>query len=274
LKKNPLISVIVPNYNHSNFLKQRLDSIYNQTFQDFEVILLDDASSDKSVEILKEFVDRPKTSHFIVNTVNSGSPFKQWKKALELAQGDYIWIAESDDYSSTMFLSKVMEAFNHPSSPDIVFVGTTNVNEFNEDIGNKSRIEKKYNYLLSNDFSYKGKEFLEKFLPDFCVIRNMSSAVFKKSVGTFGVKNVGEYKVIGDFYFWIYLCSINCTFFYLSEKLNFMRNHSKTVRRNKSLTLLKEKEYKKIYKEVVIRNYFNFRVISILVKYYLKKKIL
>ncbi|MCF6308037.1 MAG: glycosyltransferase [Flavobacteriaceae bacterium] len=269
----PKVSIIVPNYNHASFLKERLDAVFNQTFQDFEVILLDDASTDNSVSILNEYAKDKRVTHFIINKKNSGSPFKQWKKALELAQGDYIWIAETDDYSSTMFLSKVMEAFNHSSNPDIVFVGTTNVNEFNEGIGNSSRIERKYKDLFSKNFNIEGKVFLEKFLPNFCVIRNMSSAVFKKSVGTLGVKNVEEFKVIGDFYFWVYLCSINCNFFYLSEKLNFMRNHSKTVRRNKSLSLLKDKEYKKIHKEVVRRNVFNFKVLSILVKYYIKKKI-
>ena len=42
----PLVSVIVPNYNHAPYLRQRLDSIFNQTFQDFEVIILDDCSTD------------------------------------------------------------------------------------------------------------------------------------------------------------------------------------------------------------------------------------
>ena len=267
----PKVSIIVPNYNHAPFLKERLDSIFNQTFQDFEVILLDDASTDNSISILTKYAKDKRVSHLIVNRENTGSPFKQWKKGLEIAKGEYIWIAESDDYSSTLFLSKVIEAFNHPSTPDIVFVGTTNVNKSGISIGNKSRIERKYNTLLSKDFSLKGKIFLEKFLPDFCIIRNMSSSVFKKSVGDLGMENIEEYTVIGDFYFWIKLCSLNYRFFYLSEKLNFMRNHSKTVRRNISLRLLKEKEYKKIHKEVVIKNYFNLNALLVLTKFYLKK---
>ncbi len=49
---NPLVSVIVPNYNHSKYLSERLSSIINQTFQDFELIILDDASTDDSLEII------------------------------------------------------------------------------------------------------------------------------------------------------------------------------------------------------------------------------
>ncbi|MCW8968588.1 MAG: glycosyltransferase, partial [Flavobacteriales bacterium] len=74
---NPLISIIIPNYNHALFLKKRLESVYNQTYPHFEVILLDDASTDNSIEILNTYKSHPKTAHLIVNTQNSGSPFKQ-----------------------------------------------------------------------------------------------------------------------------------------------------------------------------------------------------
>ena len=52
----PLVSVIVPNYNHAPYLRQRLDSIFNQTFHDFEVIILDDCSTDNSIEIIEEYM--------------------------------------------------------------------------------------------------------------------------------------------------------------------------------------------------------------------------
>ena len=100
----PLVSIIVPNFNHAAFLAQRLESIYNQTFSSFEVILLDDASTDNSIEILNLYKNHPKTAHFIINTINSGSPFKQWQKGVELAKGELIWIAESDDYAAINFL--------------------------------------------------------------------------------------------------------------------------------------------------------------------------
>ncbi len=86
----PKVSVIVPNYNHSRFLVQRLDSIFNQTVQDFELILLDDCSSDNSEEILKQYANHAKVAHFITNKTNSGSPFRQWKKGVELARGTYV----------------------------------------------------------------------------------------------------------------------------------------------------------------------------------------
>ena len=74
------ISIIIPNYNHAKYLPQRLESVYNQTYQDFEVILLDDCSNDDSVAILNTYARHPKTSHVVFNDKNSGSTFKQWAK--------------------------------------------------------------------------------------------------------------------------------------------------------------------------------------------------
>ena len=86
----PKVSVIIPNYNHAPYLKERLDSVFNQSFQGFEVILLDDSSTDNSIEVLNIYTSNPKVSHFIINKKNSGSPFKQWEKGIELATGDYL----------------------------------------------------------------------------------------------------------------------------------------------------------------------------------------
>ncbi len=99
----PAVSIIVPNYNHEIHLLKRLETIFNQTFRDFEVILLDDASTDESRKILEEYAGRPEVTHFLVNTENSGSAFQQWKKGIRLAEGDYVWIAESDDFSDRYF---------------------------------------------------------------------------------------------------------------------------------------------------------------------------
>lgn len=104
MDKTPLVSIIIPNFNHSRFLRERLESVFNQTFEDFEVILLDDASTDSSVEILEEYAKDPRVSHLVVNKENSGSPFRQWQRGIELSQGKYIWIAESDDSCDPDFL--------------------------------------------------------------------------------------------------------------------------------------------------------------------------
>src|SRR6266576_4746622 len=92
----PNVSVVVPNYNHARFLRQRIDSVLGQTYQDFEVILLDDCSTDQSRSIIGEYQNDPRV-RVELNKRNSGSTFKQWNKGVWLVRGEYVWIVESDD---------------------------------------------------------------------------------------------------------------------------------------------------------------------------------
>jgi glycosyltransferase involved in cell wall biosynthesis len=108
----PKVSVIVPNYNHALFLRKRVDSILAQTVQDFELILLDDCSTDDSRLILNQYAGDPRI-RIEFNETNSGSPFKQWNKGVKLAQGEYVWIAESDDFADICFLEKLCGALDN-----------------------------------------------------------------------------------------------------------------------------------------------------------------
>ncbi len=98
---SPIVSVIIPNYNYSAFLKQRIDSVLQQTFNDIEVIILDDNSSDNSKDVIESYRGEPHVSHIVYNEENSGSTFKQWRKGFDLARGEFIWIAEADDFADT-----------------------------------------------------------------------------------------------------------------------------------------------------------------------------
>lgn len=108
MNKKPLVSVIVPNYNYARFLEQRMETLLCQTYKNIEVILLDDASTDESLEIIKLYQHNSRVSHVEINTCNSGTPFIQWANGLALARGKYVWIAESDDYSELSFLDMVV----------------------------------------------------------------------------------------------------------------------------------------------------------------------
>ncbi len=107
----PTVSVIVPNYNHARYLRQRIESVLRQTYQDFEVILLDDCSTDDSRSILSSYAGDPRV-RMEFNEVNSGSTFKQWNKGVRLARGEYVWIAESDDYADDAAVREVGVAYS------------------------------------------------------------------------------------------------------------------------------------------------------------------
>src|SRR6202043_2352137 len=91
----------------ARYLRQRVESVLGQTYQDFEVILLDDCSTDESQSILREYAADPRV-RMEFNEKNSGSTFKQWNKGVRLARGEYVWIAESDDYAEPRLLERLV----------------------------------------------------------------------------------------------------------------------------------------------------------------------
>ena len=265
------ISVIVPNYNHKKFLPQRLNTIFNQTFNDFEIILLDDCSTDGSWEILKQFKDHPKVNHCIRNKSNSGSPFRQWKKGIELAQYEWIWIAESDDFSDLNFLKNILE-FKKDKNVDFLYCQSSDV-DFKGDII-ESRIHWTDDFkpnIWIEDWVLSGKFFIEKYLYHKNVIPNASACLFKKSL----IKKefwdiISNFSFCGDWYLWtLILKEVNIGF--LSVSNNYFRNHSSVSRIHNDLT----KKQKRIYEEYLILIFLesnftlnNSRLVSIQKKWF------
>ncbi|MFL0682744.1 MAG: glycosyltransferase family 2 protein [Algoriphagus aquaeductus] len=222
-----MISVIVPNYNHLQFLPKRLETVFSQTFQDFEVILLDDCSTDNSWELLKQYENHPKVSHCIRNQVNSGSPFKQWKKGLDLAKFDWIWIAESDDFSALDFLERMVKYVE--VGVHLIFCSSNEVNENgNLFIPSEEKFPIEGEKFLESSFKMDGKSFVHKWLRYKNYIDNASSAIFFNP--RFFPKESLEMRYSGDWYFWIYLLSMRGNVVHISYKLNFFRYHSSTTR--------------------------------------------
>ncbi|MEY8848351.1 glycosyltransferase family 2 protein [Psychroserpens sp. XS_ASV72] len=182
----PLVSIILPNYNHAPYLEERLDSIINQTYSNFELIILDDNSSDESLEILKRFENHDKVSHFIINAVNSGSPFKQWQKGLNLVKGDYVWIAESDDKVDYNFLESQIDTLLS-NDCDIVVAETL---KFNNDKGVYGEV----NHPIFNRH-LKQELILDDVL--YCPILNVNASVFKANLIS-KAKTFATYNIIGD----------------------------------------------------------------------------
>ena len=120
----PLVSVVVPNYNYKRYLNLRIQSILQQTYQNIELILLDDASTDGSEEVLSAYQNHTKVSHILLNEHNTGNPFKQWFKGMQLAKGKYIWIAEADDLCELTFLEKVVPLMEKYQQAAVCFTGS------------------------------------------------------------------------------------------------------------------------------------------------------
>ena len=90
------ISVIIPVYNVEKYLRECLESILNQTFQDFEIICVDDGSTDRSLDILQEY--KRKDDRFVILQQRHAGAGAARNHGLKLAEGKYIQFLDSDDY--------------------------------------------------------------------------------------------------------------------------------------------------------------------------------
>lgn len=217
----PTVSVIIPNYNHAPYLRERIDSVLNQTFQDFEVIILDDKSPDNSIEIIESYRNHPKVSHIVYNEENSGSTFKQWEKGISLSQGEWIWIAESDDWCEPYFLEKLLSG--PLDGVSIAFAQTYLVNQHPT-----SWSAHYYSEDKDLDNTMDGRCFVEKKMIPYNGIWNASQAIFKKKKYYELSPKYLEFRYCGDWVFWIEM-ALTGKVFISGRFLSYFRKHDKDV---------------------------------------------
>ena len=229
----PLVSVIIPTYNQADFLKQRIESVLNQHFRDVEIIVLDDASEDETPEITKTYENHPMVKIMRYET-NSGSPFAQWQKGIELATGSLIWIAEGDDLADPDFLSKLIPAFANPRVK-MAYCASHVIDsegQVHKDYYRKNGHYEKLGFPASRwDESHlaDGFEEIKQALSIRNTIPNVSAVVFRKTaLQNLDFGEARSFKTAGDWYIYLSLLP-GGQIAYVAEALNYHRRHSKSV---------------------------------------------
>ena len=198
---NPKVSVIIPNYNHAPYLVERIESVLSQDYQDFEIILLDDCSTDSSSEILKKYEHHPKVSHIIFNEHNNGSPFQQWKKGIALAKGEYIWVAESDDVAANQLLGALVMEMEKSRNIVVAFAHSRLIDKSNKQLPYGWHDEDTNDVYVTD-----GQRFVTEKMLTSNYIYNASMAIFRKSAYKLIDTDYQHYSYCGDWIFWIELC--------------------------------------------------------------------
>lgn len=220
------VSIIIPVYNTEQYLRQCLDSVINQTFQDIEIIVVDDGSTDNSLDLIKEY--QQKDSRIIlVNLCKHKGVSDAKNEGIKASKGKYIVFVDSDDWVSKNYI-KVLYDNIIKYDCDIV---STNLFFFTK---NKYIKNEMPHFCYKEDFS---KDINKKKLLTLNLIWNMVAKIYKKD---FIIKNniscIG--KIMDDNYF-VYnaiICADNIKF--IDETTYFYR----TFREN-SLTLNKNRLY-------------------------------
>ncbi|MBR3256922.1 glycosyltransferase [Candidatus Saccharibacteria bacterium] len=234
LRRTHTVAAVIPNYNYENFIIERIDSILFQTYPISELIILDDASPDNSVEIINEKISTIKKEHpklkikFIINEKNSGGcVFSQWQKGIKEVTSDYIWIAEADDSCDCHFLETAMKKFDDYETAVLFYSDSYRINQNNvvksTTCSDWADMWKSGRY--NSDFFNEGKNEIKYFLSGTNPIMNVSSVVWKNQKNLPDIfEEAKKYKVAGDWYIYSRVLEYG-DIVYSSKPLNYYRKH-------------------------------------------------
>lgn len=227
-RRNPTVTAVVPNYNHAEFLAQRLESINNQKHQVDEIILLDDASTDESLRILSEFALRnPDRCRLDANLVNSGNVFSQWEKAWNSSNSEIVWICESDDFCEPDFLKEALPLFSDPSV-NIVFgdIQMCDVKGQHVDFLDFYRSHACPSLHWDKKISMFTHDWLKRGFAIKNILPNASGVLVRKtSISPKIWKEIKSYRVCGDWIFYLE-CAGAGKIAYSPAAKSFFRQHS------------------------------------------------
>lgn len=215
---NDKISVVMTSYNYAQYIGDAIESVLNQTYENWELIIIDDCSSDNSTEIIKEYANRDNRIKFFLNDKNLGLSYSL-KKGIENASGEWIAFLESDD----KFLPNSLEtkAQQISTGADIIFTDL-------EMIGDESKINKMLKYFFSTKDKFIKLEQsgfvndIKNIIPKINIIPTFSVVMTKKEL-LLSCKFNPLCKASLDFYLWAQLS--NKKFYYINQKLTQWRIH-------------------------------------------------
>lgn len=232
--KKPLVSVVVPCYNHGRFLEETIQSVQMSTWENIEIIIVNDGSVDNSEDVAKKLVDQHENIHYLYQQ-NSG-PSVARNNGILVAQGELILPLDADDLISPDYIEAAVKEFINDQDLKLVYCEA-------EKFGAKS-----------------GKWKLENFSLDRLAYKNMIfvSALFKKTdwqkAGGFAEEMTWGFE---DWEFWISLLKsggkvkkLPLTGFYYRIQQKSRRKSVDNSGRKKTVDFINEKHQDFIYKQL------------------------
>ena len=221
-----LVTVVVASYNHAEFLMQRMESLIAQTYQDLEILVIDDCSTDNSIEVLRGYQSHPKVN-LVVREKNGG-----WvtvsNQGLEMATGEFVIFANCDDDCDPRMIQRLVDAMKDNPTAGIAFCRSLLVDEHDKLLGDDFIVrEPSFRARCATDILLTRAE-MGRFLLHSCVIPNLSAALIRRkcfaSVGNLS----SSYRVCCD---WDLFFRIVARYdvAYVAEPLNRFRQHKSTI---------------------------------------------
>lgn len=276
----PEVSVLMPVYNGEKHIESAVFSILNQSFDDLELIIIDDGSTDNTSQIIKKIKD--KRIRFFSNGSNRGLPYTR-NRGLKLCRGRYIAFMDSDDISHEDRLKIQLKHFY--KHPHIDIISSTKLNIENKNISVKKLMTE--NFSMQNKIKY----FLRKSLHNVyetpnsnimllyrCMIVNPSSMVKKSFITKNNLSYRDQYFVAQDYSFWMDCMLKNAKFKILQYPLVYYRTGDGYENITNMSRKFKSKERKLLISSIRTRGLeetnllSDFRDLTVFNKFFQEKK--
>ncbi|MBV8911987.1 MAG: glycoside hydrolase family 99-like domain-containing protein [Acetobacteraceae bacterium] len=236
LPRTGRVTAVVPNYNYAHYLPGRLESIFGQTIQPTEIIVLDDASTDGSERVVRQEATRAgRDVRWAGSAVNSGSVFAQWRRAAQMAETEFVWIAEADDGAEPELLERLLQAMQ--AAPDARFgfadsravdaAGATlwpNHQDYYRDSGTS---------LLARSGTIPAELFLRECLGTRNLVLNASAVLWRRDALLEALERsatlLGDFRLAGDWLIYAQALAAGGSVAYVAEPLNLHRRHGAGV---------------------------------------------
>ena len=240
----PLVTAIVTSYNHAEYLDQRMESLLNQTWDNLEIIVIDDCSTDGSREVLEKY--RKNKNVKLLFLERNGGYANACNLGVKISEGKYVMFAECDDFNVPEHVNTLVNIMENNETLGVAFCKSNIVDQTGRVLGTDYDVrEKSFKALCKKDVLIPA-ERMSKFFLFSCVIPNMSAALIrKKAIEVNGGLSV-DFLACADWDFWCRLAQ-NYAFFYVSEPMNYFRTHQTTVRNKASVALQVGEYYDLLY---------------------------
>ena len=227
INSSPLVSIIIPTYNHAKFIGKALNSVKNQTYKNWEAIVIDNNSTDETNKILNNITDT-RIQHIKID--NKGVIAKSRNIGINVANGEWIAFLDSDDFWTKDKLEICIKNIN--VNIDFIYHGLESVNDNKKFIFKKKKFTgRKLNKPILNDLLVSS---IFKGTP----IGNSSVFVRKKILNKIG--GISENKKLitsEDFNTWLRIAEMTDNFKYINQKLGYFLIHEGSSQKNINLSI-------------------------------------
>ncbi|RZK29542.1 MAG: glycosyltransferase, partial [Hymenobacter sp.] len=189
-------------------------------------------SPDNSREVIDAYATRDPRIQVVFNEQNSGSTFRQWNKGIALAQGKYVWLAESDDYAAPTLLQTLVARLEADPGVVLAYCNSYSVDQHDQLLPTPTWepfLAELDPHLWKQDFTQPGLDLIRRFMSYRNIIPNASAVLLRRRTLEQVGPADGSFRILGDWLFWAKVLAAGKVA-YVAQPLSYFRTHRNNVR--------------------------------------------